>query len=101
MAITIGAASVLPVCAKVQLNPLFTDNMVMQQQSQVPVWGKSSRGATVSVTTSWNGKTYNSTADADGRWRVDVSTPKAGGPYKVTISDGDITTLSNVLIGEV
>ena len=101
MGICLGAAMTLPMSAKVQLNPLFTDNMVLQQQSRVPVWGKSASGVNIVVTTSWNGKSYDTQADNDGRWRVDVSTPKAGGPYKVTISDGDVTTLNNVLIGEV
>ena len=101
MGICLGAAMTLPMSAKVQLNPLFTDNMVLQQQSRVPVWGKSACGVNIVVTTSWNGKSYDTQADSNGRWRVDVSTPKAGGPYKVTISDGDVTTLNNVLIGEV
>ena len=101
MGICLGAAMALPMSAKVQLNPLFTDNMVLQQQSRVPVWGKSASGVNIVVTTSWNGKSYDTQADSNGRWRVDVSTPKAGGPYKVTISDGDVTTLNNVLIGEV
>ena len=101
MGICLGAAMTLPMSAKVQLNPLFTDNMVLQQQSRVPVWGKSDCGGKIVVTTSWNGKSYDTQADSNGRWRVDVSTPKAGGPYKVTISDGDVTTLNNVLIGEV
>ena len=50
--------------AKVQLSPLFTDNMVLQQECQVPVWGQAAPGASVSVTPSWNGKTYRATADA-------------------------------------
>ena len=40
-------------------------------------------------------------ADSVGRFKLKVSTPKAGGPYSVTISDGKSLTLDNVLIGEV
>ena len=48
--------SALSAGAKVQLTPLFTDNLVLQQEAQVPVWGKAAPGAAVSVTPSWSGK---------------------------------------------
>jgi Domain of unknown function (DUF303). len=80
---------------------IFTDNMVLQQQSDVAVWGTDKPGAKVQITTSWNGKKYAVVTDKDGKWLTKVSTPKAGGPYDVTISDGKQTKLSNVLIGEV
>mgnify|MGYP002625594895 FL=1 len=88
--------------AKVELTPLFTDNMVFQQNCQAPVWGKAAPGANVSVTPSWNKKTYTATADADGKWSVKIDTPK--GSFKkhtLTISDGEPAVLQNVLVGEV
>lgn len=87
--------------AKVKLLPLFSDNMVLQQQTQAPLWGEAKPGKKVTVTTSWNHRQYTTKADANGRWRVDVSTPQAGGPYDVTLSDGQPTVLRNVMIGEV
>lgn len=29
------------VCAQVKLSPLFSDNMVLQQKTEAPVWGMS------------------------------------------------------------
>lgn len=89
--------------AQVKLPSLFTDNMVLQQQAQVPVWGWAKEGSSVNVTTSWDGKTYSAKTDRTGRWTVRVSTPSAGGPYEVTISDGSTgpVKLNNVLVGEV
>ena len=87
--------------AKVKLQPVFTDNMVLQQKSRVKIWGEADAGKTVKVTTSWNIKTYKTRADDMGNWMIPVSTPKAGGPYKITISDGEPLILKNVLIGEV
>lgn len=85
-----------------RLCPLFTDNMVMQQQRQdAPIWGVAKPGKKVSVTTSWNSQSYVTTAQADGQWRVEVTTPAAGGPYTITIDDGKKTVLNNVMIGEV
>lgn len=87
--------------AKVVLQPMFSDNMVLQQQTSAPIWGEARAGKTVTVTTSWDGRSYRTKAAADGRWQVAVETPKAGGPYDITISDGQRLTLRNVLIGEV
>ena len=87
--------------AEIKLPSIFCDNMVMQQQTQAAIWGKASKNATVSVSTSWNGKSYSAKASADGSWKIQVATPKAGGPYEITISDGKSLKLKNVLIGEV
>lgn len=87
--------------AQVRLSPLFTDNMVMQQRTDAPIWGTCEAGRTVSVTTSWNRRKYDTVAGSDGKWKVKVATPKAGGPYEITVSDGTPVTLRNVMIGEV
>ena len=88
--------------AKVELTPLFTDNMVFQQNTQAPVWGKAAPGATVKVTPSWNNRTYTATAASDGRWEVRIPTPKGSfKKFTLTISDGTPVTLQNVLVGEV
>jgi sialate O-acetylesterase len=55
----------------------------------------------IKITTSWNNRTYTTRSDSDGTWRIKVSTPQAGGPYNLVISDGKPLTLRNVLIGEV
>ena len=88
--------------AKVELTPLFTDNMIFQQNVQAPVWGKAAPGAKIKVTPSWDNKTYTTTAKADGRWEVKIPTPKGSfKKYTLTISDGTPVTLQNVLVGEV
>lgn len=91
----------LSVSAKVKLLPMFSNDMVLQQHSDAPLWGEAKPGKAVVVTTSWDGKTYKTVADADGKWSVKVSTPEAGGPYEITISDGKALKLSGVMIGEV
>ena len=97
----------VPLFAEVRLPMFFADGMVLQQQSQVRLWGwcdKFYGGATsrqVVVTTSWDGRSYNAVSDHDGRFEVTVQTPKAGGPYVVTFNDGEQRRLRNVFIGEV
>lgn len=86
--------------AKVKLPAFFSDDMVMQQQSDANLWGTATPGKPVTLTTGWDGKTYRTTADARGNWKLSVRTPEAGGPYALTFTDGEPTVLSNVLIGE-
>ena len=98
----LAALSSVSLLAKVELTPLFSDNMVFQQSCKAPVWGKAAPGAVVTVTPSWNGKPYRATAGSDGNWSVKIDTPKGGfKKYSVTISDGDPLVLQNVLVGEV
>ena len=89
------------VLADIKLAGIFSDNTVLQQQSNVAIWGNANNSSKVTVTTSWNKKSYTTTASQDGSWIIKIATPKAGGPYGLTISDGKTITLNNVLIGEV
>ena len=56
------AASAMNLSAEVHMSPLFTDNMVMQQKSDAPVWGTATPGASVTVVPSWNKVKYSATA---------------------------------------
>ena len=89
------------ISAKVVLPPMFSDNMVLQQQADAPIWGEAKPMKTVKVTTSWDGKTYETQADKEGKWKLSVRTPEAGGPYELTLTDGQKLVLENVMIGEV
>lgn len=86
---------------EVKMPAIFGDNMVMQQQTEAAIWGTASKNATVKVSTSWNNKSYTARAGNDGKWKLKVITPSAGGPYEVSISDGTTLKLKNVMIGEV
>lgn len=87
--------------AKVRLPSLLGDNMVLQRNDRACLWGWAEPGSTVKVSTSWDNANYKTEADKDGRWSVRVNTGEAGGPYSITVSDGETLTLSNVLLGEV
>ncbi len=93
--------AVIPLFARIELPPIFSDNMVLQQQSDAPIWGKASPNKTVKITTSWDNKTYSLVADASGNWKISVQTLAAGGPYSILISDGKEVKLNDVMIGEV
>ena len=57
-----GLFASLTACAKVKLSPLFSDNMVLQQEAEVPVWGKASPEMRVIVIPSWSGEKYENIA---------------------------------------
>ena len=87
--------------AEVRLPAVLGDNMVLQRNSEVNIWGWATPRKTVRVKTSWNHKTYRVRSDADGKWLVKVATKDAGGPYTIKISDGKKVKLENILLGEV
>ena len=99
--IMLATASALTAAGRPQLPPLFTDNMVFQQLTDAPIWGQAKPGKKVTISTSWDQATVVTMADAEGRWRTSLRTPEAGGPYTVTISDGQKLVLQNVMVGEV
>ena len=88
--------------AKVTPSSMISDNMVLPQNANARIFGTADPGTKVTVTPSWNDKTYSTTADRTGAWSLAVETPSGSfKPYSITISDGDPLTVSNVLIGEV
>ena len=74
--------------AKVQLPSIFNDNMVLQQQSAVGLWGSATPNASLTVVTGWNKKNYVFRVPASGKWNLKIQTPRAGGPYTITFNDG-------------
>lgn len=83
------------------LPSLFADHMVLQQDTTVTFWGTARSESNVAIDTEW-GATASSRTDMNGKWEVQLETPKAGGPYSVTISEGAISRkLSDVYSGEV
>ena len=82
--------------AKVTMPKLFQSGMVVQRGKLIPVWGHADAGEAVTVR--FNKKVYQTTADADGRWRVDLPKMKAGGPYQLTVND---QTIDSILVGDV
>jgi len=86
--------------ADVKLPGVISDNMVLQQKCNVPIWGWAEAGEKIAVSTSWK-KSAKTTAGKDGKWKLKLKTPKAGGPYDITITGNNTVELENVLIGEV
>lgn len=87
--------------ATVKPASIFTDHMVLQQQSNVAIWGWAKPSSKVKIITSWNKENYSVTTDQNGKWKIKVATPVAGGPYRIEFNDGEKLILNDILIGEV
>ena len=108
------------------VSSLFTDHMVLQQNENITIWGESDPNQVVTITPSWQNDTnlkvnnldkvnvdIKSTGNLsgkpkpDGKWSINIPTPKAGGPYSIEISTGidndkkEWLTISDIMIGEV
>ncbi len=86
--------------ADVEPAQLFMDNMVIQRETQAPVWGKADAGEQVTVTGSW-GESAKTITDKAGKWIVKLQTPTAGGPHTITLKGNSSIELKNVLSGDV
>lgn len=87
--------------AMIKLPSVIATNMVLQQKATNRFWGEATANATVKVSPSWTKISYSTKADATGKWLINIPTPKAGGPYSITFTDGKALRLNNILIGEV
>jgi sialate O-acetylesterase len=89
--------------ADVTLPALFGDHMVLQQNTQVPIWGWAQPGEPIRVKGSWQWLGGADTvADENGQWMVKIKTPKATNePVSLTITGDNEIILTDILAGEV
>lgn len=102
LTLAVLAASLGLHAADFGLAGIFTEEMVLQQGSTVPVWGHARPGAKVTASASWTRQSYTAEADENGRWEIMLDTPFAGGPFDMEFRCGrENVKLSNVYSGEV
>lgn len=89
------------VMANITLPTIFSDNMVLQRNSEVKIWGWANPKEEVKMTPSWDNKEYKIVADSNANWSILIPTPKEGGPFTITLKGYNEITLKNILIGEV
>ena len=88
--------------AKVVLPKVLGSNMVLQQSTEIELWGKAEAMKRVTVELSWMKSKIKTQADSNGDWSVKVQTPKGSfDKYSITFSDGEQVRLENVMIGDV
>lgn len=83
--------------AEVRVAPIFTDNMVLQRDQPVPVWGWAAPKEPVTV--EFAGQKVGAQADAAGKWRVMLKPmPANATPQEMKVGE---LVFKDVLVGEV
>ncbi|MDB5386858.1 MAG: sialic acid-specific 9-O-acetylesterase [Planctomycetaceae bacterium] len=86
--------------ANVRLPAIIGNNMVLQKDIPLPIWGWADAGEEVTVTLGT--ETASAKADATGKWKVTLKPVKvAGGPHAMTVKGKNEIKIENILIGEV
>jgi sialate O-acetylesterase len=86
--------------AEIRLPKLVGDNMVLQRDQKLTIWGWADPGE--AVTLQFLGKSYTGTGGKDGKWTINLPAIKAGGPHEMIIRGKTSTlTIRNILVGDV
>lgn len=81
---------------EIRLHNLFTDNMILQRNTEIPIWGYSDRNEKINI--KFKDINYTTIADDNGYWSIKLNPSKEGGPYSITIND---KIINNVMVGDV
>lgn len=84
----------------IRLPSVIGSHMVLQQQSEITLWGWSAPNESIRVTVDWDTTAYTTVASSGATWNVKVKTPIAGGPYRIKLNGQNEIVLDDVLIGE-
>jgi len=88
--------------AEIKVASVLGDNMVLQRNTEVKLWGKAKFGEVLTVSASWQKGKIKTVCNGKGEWLVKVKTVNAGGPYTILISSNkEKVILKNILLGEV
>ena len=85
--------------ANVTLPKIFGDNMVLQRNKSIPIWGWADPNEKIIVR--FDHQTKSVTADKNGNWKINLDKELAGGPYQLVVKGTNTVAFNNVLVGEV
>ena len=99
IALAIVLSLATPLFADVRLPNVFSDHMVLQRDKPIKVWGWAAPGEKIKVLLS--GNAADTSADADGEWKVELPAMKAPGPHQMTVTGKNTVKITDILVGEV
>lgn len=92
----LGAGTAL---ADVRLPRLVGDNMVLQRDSKLQLWGWADRGEKITI--DFHGRRVTIKSNAHGQWSASMGPFEAGGPYEMLVKGKTSIRLRNLLLGDV
>ncbi|MDQ2077055.1 sialate O-acetylesterase [Marinimicrobium sp. ABcell2] len=85
--------------AEVSVPRLVSDGMVLQRDSELDLWGWADAGEQIQI--AFRGAVYETEANAEGKWQVQLPPMPAGGPHKLEVSGPNRIVVRDVLVGDV
>ena len=89
----------MPAMADVRLAKIFTDNMMLQRDQPVRIWGWAKPGEKVSATLA--GKTAVTKANDKGQWVATLPAIRTGENLEITVKGDNTLTLKNLIVGDI
>ena len=87
------------VSAAVKLPKIFSDNMVLQRERPIIVWGWASPHEKIRIKLNRQDKVFY--ADKEGRWKIALLPERCGGPYELMVKGTNTIQLHDIMIGDV
>ena len=87
------------VSAAVKLPKIFSDNMVLQRERPIIIWGWADPHEKIRIILNRQDKIFY--AGKDGRWKVVLLPERGGGPYDLIVKGTNTIQLHDVMIGDV
>ncbi len=91
---------IIGLSAQTKLPSILSDNMCLQQEADVKIWGWDNPGQEVVINPSW-GKQSQTITTEDGKWLVSIRTPKAGKTGRIKVTGSSQQSIGNIAFGEV
>ncbi|WP_276169056.1 sialate O-acetylesterase [Zobellia alginiliquefaciens] len=85
--------------AQVVMPKIFNNNMVLQRDKPITIWGWAQAGEKIEVVC--NGQRVKTITDLDGKWAVTLKSMNYGGPYELSVHGKNTIVLQNIMIGDV
>lgn len=89
----------LSTTAQIRLPQLISDGMVLQRDTELRIWGWAAKGEKIRI--SFQSRSYQTVADANGNWQVQLPAMKAGGPYQMDLKASNQLQIKDILVGDV
>lgn len=87
--------------SQLRLPAVIASGMVLQQNDSVNLWGWANPGEKITITETWDNQKAEITVSGNGRWKLKIKTPIAGGPYSISVKGWQQIQLTDIMIGEV
>lgn len=85
--------------ANIKLPKVFTSNMVIQREIEIPVWGWGNPGEKITVL--FKTQKVSTVTAKNGEWMIRLKPEPVGGPFNMHIKGKNEVILNNILIGDV